>query len=241
MNKYLPQEKFYSDRNTAGKYDRVRFRSRGGAIIDQVEKELVLKALGKRKGVKILDLGCGTGRLIYELSQRGYRNIYGLDISGPMLSIAKKRVPAAKFIKADVKSLPPSVSGIDACISLRVIHHFGYKETKRIFEQVNNAMKKGGVFVFDTLNMYSINSFAKAANLFRAFAYNNFSDETTIENILKEAGFRIEGRERRFFVPPLVLRFSNGFAPLLDSFNRKLEKTRLSYFCASTFWTARKA
>ena len=47
-------------------------------------------------GSRILDLGCGTGEDVKFLAIRRFR-VVGIDFSRKMISIAKKKVPEAKF------------------------------------------------------------------------------------------------------------------------------------------------
>lgn len=48
----------------------------------------------------VLELGCGTGSILKCL-QDDY-SVSGLDISGKMLSIARKKVPRARFFRQDM-------------------------------------------------------------------------------------------------------------------------------------------
>lgn len=47
--------------------------------------------LAAAKGSPILELACGAGRILMELSRRNYE-VYGLDISMPMLKLAKQEI-----------------------------------------------------------------------------------------------------------------------------------------------------
>lgn len=50
----------------------------------------IIKSLKLSLDVKILDVGCGDGTLLYKLDQEGYRESYGFDIWEPNLNIAKE-------------------------------------------------------------------------------------------------------------------------------------------------------
>jgi SAM-dependent methyltransferase len=54
----------------------------------------VLQAYAQRTGGPLLELGCGTGRLLIPLAQEGYR-VTGVDFSPEMLRIAQAKVDAA--------------------------------------------------------------------------------------------------------------------------------------------------
>jgi dTDP-3-amino-3,6-dideoxy-alpha-D-glucopyranose N,N-dimethyltransferase/dTDP-3-amino-3,4,6-trideoxy-alpha-D-glucopyranose N,N-dimethyltransferase len=72
------------------------------AMGDRVEAarqvaELIRAAKPNAKSV--LELACGTGSILKRL-QRSYE-VSGLDISSRMLSIARQKVPRAKFVRQD--------------------------------------------------------------------------------------------------------------------------------------------
>jgi len=55
-------------------------------------------------GDRVLDLGCGNGRL-YEIMQ-GMTDYYGADVSEKIIEIAREKYPKAKFFITDPLSLP---------------------------------------------------------------------------------------------------------------------------------------
>jgi SAM-dependent methyltransferase len=67
--------------------------------------EAVLDAVGAGPGVRLLDLGCGTGLLLALARERG-AEVVGLDVSPPMLDVAARRLPDAELHVADLQTLP---------------------------------------------------------------------------------------------------------------------------------------
>lgn len=63
---------------------------------DYLEDLPALQAYAQRTDGPLLELGCGTGRLVVPLAQAGYR-ITGVDLSPAMLSIARAKVAAANL------------------------------------------------------------------------------------------------------------------------------------------------
>ena len=59
--------------------------------------------------MRILDVGCGTGRHAIELAKRGY-SVTGVDLSDSMLQQAMEKAHGEKvsvnFLKADARELP---------------------------------------------------------------------------------------------------------------------------------------
>jgi len=72
--------------NQANEYDDKRFTASSGRVIHAMELKILqyFLKLAPRKG-RILEVGCGTGRLLIELSRKGY-TVDGVDASPGMLS-----------------------------------------------------------------------------------------------------------------------------------------------------------
>ena len=71
--------------NYGKKYDAENFTQGTTGECDFIENELNFD-----KSVKILDVGCGTGRHSIELTKRGY-NVTGIDLSVTQLERAKEK------------------------------------------------------------------------------------------------------------------------------------------------------
>lgn len=82
------------------------------------------------EGDKILDLGCGNGRL-FELFKGMKVSYVGADVSGNLLAAAKRKYPAADstgspladFQKIDFLSFPFPDGSFDKVYCLSVFHH----------------------------------------------------------------------------------------------------------------------
>lgn len=84
------------------------------------------------KGDKVLDLGCGNGRVTKYFTDHGHKGV-GIDISVKMLKLARKYVPRGKFIRADfTKKLNLEPGSFGAIISFFALNHV----PKRIFKQI---------------------------------------------------------------------------------------------------------
>ena len=59
-----------------------------------------------KKGQKILEPMCGSGRFFAPFAERGY-DISGVDLSGEMLEQLKRKVPGAKAVQADLTQYDP--------------------------------------------------------------------------------------------------------------------------------------
>src|SRR5512133_2802618 len=102
MNKKQWYEALFED--YAKKYDAEVFTRGTEGECDFIENELKFN-----KSLKILDVGCGTGRHSIELTKRGYR-ITGIDLSDSQLALAREKAAKAnvpiEFLKLDARNLP---------------------------------------------------------------------------------------------------------------------------------------
>ncbi len=89
---------------------------------------------------RALDIGCGTGDLVRELSRRGV-GVTGLDLSMGMLAIAGGAEPR---VQAVGEALPFSDSTFDAVTSGFAVRNFS--DPRRVFAEVARVLKPGGRF-----------------------------------------------------------------------------------------------
>lgn len=71
-------------------------------------KPLIRDELEKRKGGKVLVLGCGNSTLSYDLLMDGYGPIVSIDYSSTIIELLKKRhhgIDGLQFIKMDIKDM----------------------------------------------------------------------------------------------------------------------------------------
>jgi SAM-dependent methyltransferase len=109
--------------------------------------DLLLRDL--RAGAHILDLCCGTGQLLQQLSERGYR-MTGVDGSEHMLEFARSNAPSAALILADARDfiLPQPVDAV-VSTSDSLNHLTEPQSLLSAFRCVHRALVEGGRFVFD--------------------------------------------------------------------------------------------
>jgi 2-polyprenyl-3-methyl-5-hydroxy-6-metoxy-1,4-benzoquinol methylase len=138
--------------NYGQKYDNEVFTQGTLGECDFIEKEA-----GFNKKIKILDIGCGTGRHAIELTRRGY-NVTGVDLSESQLSRARQKAREQKleikFLLHDARLLPFNKE-FDLAIML-CEGGFPLMETDemnyQILQSAAKALKDDGKLIFTTLN-----------------------------------------------------------------------------------------
>ena len=99
----------------------------------------VFKKFGEGQILKILDLGCGTGRHASLLQKMGYE-ITGIDLSGPMLKVAKEKSPKSAFAKKDFSSPKFNKDFFD--VSICMWSTIGYILNKEKFKEFIRNISK---------------------------------------------------------------------------------------------------
>lgn len=99
---------------------------------------------------EIIEIGCGTGNYIIELTKALPQNIYkGFDLSEEMLKIACLRTDKVEFLQAnaDIK-FPYSDETADGAFLVDVIHHIVEYET--FFDECRRILKHRGILIIVT-------------------------------------------------------------------------------------------
>lgn len=101
---------------------------------------IILEKGGIKKGVKVLDVACGTGVLFPDYYSRG-ADVTGIDISARMVKAAKIKFPDAEIICGDAESFTfPEKYG--AVMIYNAFPHFANPE--KLFENLSSALADNG-------------------------------------------------------------------------------------------------
>ncbi len=98
---------------------------------------------------RILDLCCGAGHIAAWLGACGF-DVTGLDVSEPMIELARENAPGAEFVLGDATafSFPEPFDAV-VCVFDSVNHLRSADEVRAVFKNVSRALRPGGLFVFD--------------------------------------------------------------------------------------------
>lgn len=113
------------------------------------EKDYLFTIIGDIKGKKVLDIGCGSGRLIGELKLFGAK-VTACDISPEMVKRTREKFPNIEVVEGDIYDLPFKDRQFDMVIATFVIVHL--RDLQKAFDEVYRVLKKGGQFAFTNIN-----------------------------------------------------------------------------------------
>ncbi len=104
----------------------------------------------------VLDIGCGNGRIMSYLIDKGVdaKNVTGLDSSSDMIKIAKSDIPDAKFVEGKAEELPFKDNTFDLITSTMMLHNLNTKEAEKMLKKIGRILSPGGQVVFIDTNPY---------------------------------------------------------------------------------------
>ncbi len=104
---------------------------------------------------KVLDLGCGNGRLL-EILKNKEIDYFGIDISEKLIEMTKEKYPGAKFQRADVFNLPFANNFFDKIYAIRIFHHIPSQKLRLQFlKEARRVLKPGGFLILTVWNVWS--------------------------------------------------------------------------------------
>lgn len=134
---------YLHDAELAGRYD----ERLAGTPLAEVDVVFTLEQFPPAG--RVVDLGCGTGRLLAALAARGF-DCVGVDLSPEMLAVARRKVPAAEFVQAnlvELDALPDASFDAAACLFSTLGMIGGADNRRRVLGHFARILKPGGVLV----------------------------------------------------------------------------------------------
>jgi ubiquinone/menaquinone biosynthesis C-methylase UbiE len=100
----------------------------------------------------ILDVGCGTGTLLFQLQAQTNATLAGLDISTQMLALARQKLGAAVDLRqGDSENLPWETHCFDLVCCTFSFHH--YPQPDRALAEMRRVLKPGGALLLADITM----------------------------------------------------------------------------------------
>lgn len=121
-----------------------------------IEKPVIKKHLNSfvDSNTRILDAGCGTGRLFPLLLSLGAKseNIIGVDNSPDALQVAHKNYPEIELIESNLLDLELGKNDFNLIVSNMVFHYFNQQDYRKIIRKFAGNLRIGGLLLFVTVH-----------------------------------------------------------------------------------------
>ena len=126
----------------------------GGAyhLIGDIERSIVTYA-GLKSGMKLIDYGCGSGRLASSLATAQLKVDYvGIDIVDDLLKYAKSKSPKEyTFLRHQELNVPVVDNSADMICAFSLFTHLLQAESYIYMKDMYRVLKRGGKLVFSFL------------------------------------------------------------------------------------------
>ena len=118
----------------------------------QANLEFLAQTNVLKSGDKVLEIGCGIGSVVFELSKQGY-DVTGTDISRAAISYGLKKYDDIRLEVQAAETLPYADESFDVVLSFDLFEHIA--QIDRHVGEVRRVLRPGGAYLFQTPNKYS--------------------------------------------------------------------------------------
>jgi len=121
-------------------------------LFDRVHRGVLARLPGGFTPAAVLDIGCGTGRLLRRMHARWpAASLKGVDLAEGMVAQARRQTPSATIFQAPAEHLPLEDGSVELVTSTTSFHHWsdqaaGVREAARV-------LRRGGLFVLADMNL----------------------------------------------------------------------------------------
>jgi SAM-dependent methyltransferase len=219
----IPATRDYTESHTAPRkgeeYDR---EAASGATafywhnFERRQLEAIFSRLREEGRSRMLDFACGTGRIL-DVAAPFFPDCVGIDVSDSMLERARKKVPGARLIRANITRDKIDIGTFDVITLFRFVLNADPELRNDVLGWLHGVMRPGGALV---LNNH------RSATSIRGFLYRgvyavgrrnrkHVLHESDLARLLEENGFTIEDRlgskcvaswRNHLLMPPRALR-----------------------------------
>ena len=112
--------------------------------------DLMFARIGDPRGLRVLEVGCGSGALSVYLAMRG-ATVTGLDVSAEMLALARRRAEvngvaeSASFVDSPIETFDAEEGSFDVVIGNQTLHHL---ELVDAMVNIRRLLRPGGQALF---------------------------------------------------------------------------------------------
>ena len=174
-----------------------------GSFADKVQTELAFKLFNAKTGMRVLDVGCGTGNYSVKLAKLGC-SVTGIDISDKMLGIAREKAlredVQIEFANMDAYHLEFEDESFDGVFCMTAIEFLD--EPQKALKEFFRVVKEAGQILVGTITRDSAWGEMYRSEKFRQHAVFKHAKLRNLEDLqgIRSEGFVLGGE--CLFIPP---------------------------------------
>ena len=153
----------------------------------------ICQLINLQDGMKLLDVGCGTGSLLKALSGFGKElNLYGVDVSPEMIRAARRKLKDEKHIElheGSAADLPFESNSFDYVVCMNSLHHHPNPK-QSLFEMTRVLKPRGVMIVMDGFVDSTVRKiFSRIANVLRNEGKVQRFKREELQSIFRSLGY----------------------------------------------------
>jgi ubiquinone/menaquinone biosynthesis C-methylase UbiE len=134
----------------------------------------------------VLDVGCGTGKLLRRANRYWPEaKLIGVDPANGMIEMAKRLTPYATFSKGMAEALPLQDASVDLAISTISFHH--WQDQAAGIREIARALRPGGYFI--------LVDFSFPDWLLRVFRLKRVHSPAQLRTLFNQAGLEVQTQQ----------------------------------------------
>jgi ubiquinone/menaquinone biosynthesis C-methylase UbiE len=158
------------------------------AFFDRIHRAtLALAANLVQQPTSILDIGCGTGKLLRRAGRYwSEAQLIGVDAANGMIEEARRLTPNATFFTGMAEALPLQDSSVDLALSTVSFHH--WQDQAAGIREVARVLRPGGYFILVDPSFPDW--------LVRVLRMKRFHSPAQLQNLFTQAGLHMQKQQR---------------------------------------------
>ena len=174
----------------------------------------LVRAAGGAERVRLLDVGCGTGRTLHQLARtHPAMRLHGVDLSPAYIRHARKRladVAELTLAVENAEALPWADATFDAVTSVYLFHELPRRARRNVLREMLRVVRPGGLVVIE--DSAQLADSAELGGVLRGFPaefhepfYADYLEDD-LAAALAEVGFSVESAEPHLVAKVVVAR-----------------------------------
>lgn len=160
------------------------------ALFDRAHRATLALAAGiVHQPGSILDVGCGTGKLLRRANRYWPdAQLIGVDPAKGMIEMAKRLTPYATFFTGMAEALPLEDASVDLALSTISFHH--WQDQPAGIREIARVLRRGGYFILVDASFPDW-----LASIFRLFRLKRVHSPTQLRALFAQAGLHVQTQQ----------------------------------------------